>query len=202
MESDSARLQGPSLDGRRRITAQHGPIEETIEQIIRIEQREKHAMSWSDRIADVITAFSGSMLFVGLHVVWFAVWIAANLGLFGLPAFDPFPFGLLTMVVSLEAIFLATFVLISQNRQALLADKRAKVDLQVDMLSEQEVTKLMNLVLDMHQHLGLSRPNDPEISAMRRRTDIDDVLDKIDEAEQRLDPESARGPSSAVDTET
>jgi uncharacterized membrane protein len=65
------------------------------------------------RLADRITAFSGSMRFVGLHVVWFIVWIAVNL--FG-PSFDPFPFGLLTMIVSLEAIFLSTFVLISQNR--------------------------------------------------------------------------------------
>src|SRR5215207_4320040 len=108
-----ARQHELSLNGHRRIAAQHGPIEETVAQIIKIEQREKLAMSWSDRIADAITALSGSVLFVGLHVVWFAVWIATNLGLIGLPAFDPFPFGLLTMVVSLEAIFLSTFVLIS-----------------------------------------------------------------------------------------
>jgi len=104
------------------------------------------------------------------------------------------------MVVSLEAIFLSTFVLISQNRQAVLSDRRAKVDLQVDMLAEQEVTKLMNLILDIHTHLGLSHPSDPEISAMRRRTDIDQVLDQI-AAEQHLAPDAASGPDSAADTE-
>jgi uncharacterized membrane protein len=198
---DQGRLRGLSRDGARS-TPDHGPIEQTIEQTIKIEQREQIAMSWSDRLADRITALSGSMLFVGLHVLWFAGWIAANLGLSGLPAFDPFPFGLLTMVVSLEAIFLSTFVLISQNRQAMLADKRAKVDLQVDMLAEQEVTRLMNLVLDVHHHLGLSRPDDAEINAMRQPTDIEDVLDKMDEAERRASPESAKGPTSAADTES
>jgi uncharacterized membrane protein len=75
--------------------------------------RARRQASRSLRLADVITSFSGSMRFVGLHLVWFALWIGFNL--FG-PAFDPFPFGLLTMIVSLEAIFLSTFVLISQNR--------------------------------------------------------------------------------------
>jgi uncharacterized membrane protein len=77
------------------------------------EHRARRQASASLRLADIITAFSGSMRFVGLHVVWFAIWIGLNL--FG-PAFDPYPFGLLTMIVSLEAIFLSTFVLISQNR--------------------------------------------------------------------------------------
>jgi uncharacterized membrane protein len=77
------------------------------------EHRARRRASTSLRLADVITAFSGSMQFVGLHVAWFAIWIGINL--FG-PSFDPYPFGLLTMIVSLEAIFLSTFVLISQNR--------------------------------------------------------------------------------------
>jgi uncharacterized membrane protein len=201
VDTERARLQGLSPDGGARLPARLGPIEHTIEQIVKIEQRDRTAMSWSDKLADRITAFSGSMLFFYLNALWFAIWIPLNLGWFGIEPFDPFPFGLLTMVVSLEAIFLATFVLISQNRQAALADKRAKVDLQLDMLAEQEVTKVMNLVLEIHNHLGLSAPDDPEIREMRRRTDIDQVLDKIDEAEQNHDPASARGPDSAVDTE-
>jgi uncharacterized membrane protein len=77
------------------------------------EHRALRQASWSLRLADTITAISGSMVFVAVHVAWFATWIAVNL--IG-PRFDPFPFGLLTMIVSLEAIFLSTFVLISQNR--------------------------------------------------------------------------------------
>lgn len=93
-------------------------------------------LSLQDRIADSITAFSGSMLFVYLHVLIFGGWILYNISP---AAFDPFPFGLLTMWVSLEAIFLATFVLISQNRQAKKADKRAELDYKVNVKAEDEI---------------------------------------------------------------
>ena len=90
-----------------------------------------------DRIADTITTFAGSMQFVYLHSAWFVVWIALNLGILGASlAFDKFPFGLLTMIVSLEAIFLSTFVMISQNRQAARADIRAKLDFETNLRSE------------------------------------------------------------------
>ncbi len=123
-------------NGAAQLSSDDGPVERTIEQIVAIEQRDRRAMSWSDRLADRITRFSGSMLFFTLNALWFGLWIPLNLGWLGVNPFDEFPFGLLTMIVSLEAIFLATFVLISQNRQAALADKRATVDLQVDMLAE------------------------------------------------------------------
>jgi uncharacterized membrane protein len=90
-----------------------------------------------DRVADRITTFAGSMNFVYIHAAWFAVWIAANVGLFGAAlVFDAFPFGLLTMIVSLEAIFLSTFVMISQNRQAERADIRSDLDFENNVRSE------------------------------------------------------------------
>jgi uncharacterized membrane protein len=90
-----------------------------------------------DRIADRITAFAGSLSFVYIHSVWFFVWIVVNIGLFGAAAkFDKFPFGLLTMIVSLEAIFLATFVMVSQNRQAARADIRSELDFETNLRSE------------------------------------------------------------------
>jgi uncharacterized membrane protein len=99
-----------------------------------LERRIKHR---EDRIADGMTAFSGSMAFVYLHAAWFAGWLLLNLGLFGSAAvFDPFPFGLLTLIVSLEAIFLSTFVLISQNRQAGRADVRSELDYETNVRSE------------------------------------------------------------------
>jgi uncharacterized membrane protein len=99
-----------------------------------LRRRLKHR---EDRIADGATAFSGSMAFVYLHTAWFAVWLLLNLGVFGSAAvFDPFPFGLLTLIVSLEAIFLSTFVLISQNRQALRADVRSELDYETNVRSE------------------------------------------------------------------
>lgn len=86
-----------------------------------------------DRISDRITAFAGSMVFVYLHVVWFAGWIVANVTRW---RFDPFPFGLLTLIVSLEAIFLSTFVMISQNRESARSDRRAEIDFETNVLSE------------------------------------------------------------------
>ncbi|WP_405867151.1 MULTISPECIES: DUF1003 domain-containing protein [unclassified Streptomyces] len=90
-----------------------------------------------DRVADAITAFSGTMLFVYLHVLWFTVWIVCNEGVFGHGAvWDPYPFGLLTMIVSLEAIFLSTFVMVSQNRQAARENVRADLDFETNVRSE------------------------------------------------------------------
>ena len=86
-----------------------------------------------DRVADQITAFSGSMGFVYIHVIWFAVWCIGNLIWW---RFDPFPFGLLTLIVSLEAIFLSTFVLLSQNRESARSDERAEIDFETNVLSE------------------------------------------------------------------
>lgn len=90
-----------------------------------------------DRIADAITTFAGTMQFVYLHAVWFTVWITFNEGLFGRSAiWDPYPFGLLTMIVSLEAIFLSTFVMVSQNRQAIREKVRADLDFETNIRSE------------------------------------------------------------------
>ncbi|WP_247196528.1 DUF1003 domain-containing protein [Streptomyces sp. GESEQ-35] len=90
-----------------------------------------------DRIADAITTFAGTMQFVYIHAVWFTVWIAFNEGLFGHSAvWDPYPFGLLTMIVSLEAIFLSTLVMVSQNRQAAREKVRADLDFETNIRSE------------------------------------------------------------------
>ena len=114
--------------------------------------------------------------------------------------FDPYPFGLLTMIVSLEAIFLATFLLISQNRQALLSDKRAKIDLQINLISEQEVTKLVAMVADIYRHLGIEN-QDEELERMQEPTHVRELADAVDAAEQKLTRDRAEGPSSAADTE-
>jgi len=90
-----------------------------------------------DRVADVITSFAGSLQFVYLHSIWFGIWILFNIGLIGASLeFDRFPFGLLTMIVSLEAIFLSTFVMVSQNRQALRAEVRNRLDFETNLRSE------------------------------------------------------------------
>jgi uncharacterized membrane protein len=90
-----------------------------------------------DRMADAITEFAGSLRFVYIHMIWFGLWILVNIGLIGAAIeFDKFPFGLLTMIVSLEAIFLSTFVMVSQNRQAARADIRSQLDFETNLRSE------------------------------------------------------------------
>jgi uncharacterized membrane protein len=90
-----------------------------------------------DHVADKVTDFAGSLRFVYIHSVWFGIWVVFNIGLFGAALkFDPFPFGLLTMIVSLEAIFLSTFVMVSQNRQSARADLRAKLDFETNLRAE------------------------------------------------------------------
>jgi uncharacterized membrane protein len=114
--------------------------------------------SSQDRVADAITSFAGTMGFVYLHAVWFTVWIALNEGLLGKAGvFDPYPFGLLTMIVSLEAIFLSTFVMVSQNRQAARENVRADLDFETNLRSEVwsvHVGKALGLdPLEIEQHV-------------------------------------------------
>lgn len=98
-----------------------------------------------DKMADKITKFSGSMSFIYLHILIFTSWIAYNLGSHT-NGFDPFPFGLLTLIVSLEAIFLSTFVMLSQNRQSKQADLRAELDYEINVKAEQEISEIKELL--------------------------------------------------------
>ncbi len=101
----------------------------------------EQARNSQDRLADKITAFCGTMQFVYIHILWFGLWVLANLGIFDsfIKAFDPFPFGLLTLIVSLEAIFLSTFVMISQNRTAQQDQLRAQLDYETNVKAEREI---------------------------------------------------------------
>lgn len=113
--------------------------------------------SLEDRIATKLTDFAGSMKFVYLHSLWFGFWVVVNAGLLlafglGLAPFDPYPFGLLTLIVSLEAIFLSTFVMIAQNRLSALADARAQADYEVNLRAEAEVAKVLHLMESLLQH--------------------------------------------------
>ena len=111
-------------------------IERNIRTITRLRLQTAHERTVQERLADAITSFSGSMLFVYLHILWFGAWLLVNTGRVGIPPFDPFPYGLLTMIVSLEAIFLSTFVMVSQNRQAARADIRSELDFETNLRSE------------------------------------------------------------------
>ncbi len=152
-------------------------------------QREEKEATAEARIAEAITRFTGSMRFVYLHLALFGFWIVANLGwVSGVAAWDP-SMVVLAMIASVEAIFLSTFVLISQNRMAAAADKRADLDLQISLLAEHEVTKLVTLVSGVAGRLGVQTQADAEVSEIEQDIAPDAVLDELEapeaDAEQR-----------------
>jgi uncharacterized membrane protein len=161
-------------------------LERNIEALIARRRAEDQQKTTQDRIADRITGFTGSMKFVYLHVVLFGAWIIINLGLTPLPRFDP-SFVVLAMFASVEAIFLSTFVLISQNRMGVINDKRADLDLQISLLAEYEVTEALNLVVQIAEKLGIQRAQEPELQELGQKVDPEVVLDHIDEQERRLE---------------
>ena len=159
---------------------------QNVATIARIEDESIRNAGLSQRLADHITRFAGSMFFVWMHVAWFSVWLLLNIGFVaGISPFDEFPFVLLTTIVSLEAIFLSTFVLISQNHQALLADRRAKLDLQLNMLAEQEITKVIALLTEVHDAVGLSsHKHDFELKEMKQKTEVETLAKAVEATEQ------------------
>ncbi len=153
---------------------------DAIQQSVKARANVKRTLS--ERLADEMTAGFGSMLFLIANCVWFAAWIAVNTGLIhGLPEFDPFPFGLLTMIVSLEAIILAIVVLISQNRAARIADLREEVALQVEEISEREVTKLLELMVQLLRKEGVDVGKDDELRAMLQATDTEQLAKRLEQ---------------------
>jgi uncharacterized membrane protein len=146
-------------------------------------QREEKAATFEERVADAITRFTGSMRFVYLHVVIFGGWIIINLGAIPwVPRFDP-SFVILAMVASVEAIFLSTFILITQNRMTATAEKRAELDLQINLLAEHEVTKLVAIVSAIADRLGVRTEVDEEIGELKEDVVPEAVLDEIEDRE-------------------
>lgn len=144
-------------------------------------QQEESSAGIQDRIANAITRFSGSMLFVYVHLALVGSWVAINTGLIPfIPPFDP-SFVILATVASVEAIFLSTFVLISQNRAAAEADRRAELDLQTNLLSEHEITRLLSLTIAIAERLGIEEANDPSLRELEEHIAPEKVLDRIAE---------------------
>jgi uncharacterized membrane protein len=128
--------------------------------------------SWISTIAEGLNGFAASTPFLVIHALWFAAWILWNTGAFGLEAFDPFPFGLLTMIVSLEAIVLSIFVLMAQKRESAIAELREEMSLQVALRLEEEVTKTLQLVAGLYTRLGHKFAEDPELREMLQPLDV------------------------------
>lgn len=156
-----------------------GVVERNIRAILARRQMEDRDKSRDERFADIITRFTGSMAFVYIHMVLFGSWIVVNLGWTPLPRFDR-SFVVLAMAASVEAIFLSTFVLISQNRMQQLADQRADLDLQVSLLAEHEITQLVSLVTEMARKMGIEGALDPELDELAQDVAPEKVLDEME----------------------
>ena len=156
-------------------------IQKNIDTILEMEKEAIQSRSAAEHVADKITTFAGSTPFIIIHIIWFALWVILNSGVIGFAPFDPFPYSFLTLVVSLEAIFLTLLVLMSQNRMTKEADKRAHLDLQINMLAEQETTYILRTVQKIAQHLGLEEEMDDSLKELCEETDVNRVAQTIDE---------------------
>lgn len=154
-------------------------VETNIRTLLRLRVQRARERRLQEKLADGITFLSGRMGFVYFHVIWFAGWIAANTGYLGVAPFDPYPYGFLTMIVSLEAIFLSTFVLISQNRLGEEADRRADLDLHIGLLNEAEMTFALKMLHAIHKKLDIPSEDDPTLGDFIMPTSPEDVLAEI-----------------------
>lgn len=159
---------------------------QNVRSIADLERAAQAQQSLADRIADQITKFCGSIAFVWVHVIWFSMWVIANTVLPTKPI-DPYPFNFLTLVVSLEAIFLSTFILISENRQSRIDERRNHLDLQINLLAEQENTKTLQLLEKIATKLGIDATEDPNVEVLEQATQPEKVLEQIDKSVKQAD---------------
>jgi uncharacterized membrane protein len=176
----------PSYDDAPNNPALSDVVERNIRTILRLRAQSARSRSFQDRLSDVITGFSGRLSFLYLHALWFGAWILLNTGWFSARVFDPFPYGLLTMIVSLEAIFLATFVLISQNRLSEEADRRADLDLHIGLLTEVELTTVLKMLRSIQVKLGIDCHKEEELADLELPTNPEDVLAEMDRLKRRV----------------
>jgi uncharacterized membrane protein len=151
-----------------------------VETMLQLDQSAKANRTRPDCIADAISNFCGSMAFVWAHLIGFASWIIINV-IPGFGHFDPFPFTFLTLIVSLEAIFLSTFILISQNHETRLSERRNQLDLQINLLAEQENTKMLTLLERIAKKVGARTDDDPHLQVLEQATQPRKLVDQIEQ---------------------
>ncbi len=155
-----------------------------VKSILQLEAAAKENQTSTERLAETIADFCGSMTFVWVHVIWFGIWVLAN-SLPGIEHFDAFPFTFLTLVVSLEAIFLSTFILISQNQETRLTERRNHLDLQINLLTEQENTKILQILEQIAAKVGVEIDDDPTIQILEQATRPETLVEQIMQATEQ-----------------
>ncbi len=175
-------MKQPHSNGTRVAVPASAPVRQNIQTIARLESEQLNQRSTVERIGDVVGAFAGSMLFVVLHVIWFATWFTVNTNRIpGVRAFDPYPFIFLSMAVSVEAVLLSTFVLMKQNSMSRRSDRRSELNLQIDLLSEKEITKALQLLIRLSEHVGLERigEHDEEARQLSEETAVEGLAEEL-----------------------
>lgn len=174
-------LQQEIADHKEDNPALSNIVQRNIRKIIKVRQQAIREQGLQDRIANVMTTFAGSMGFFYVHIVWFCLWFLLNTGHLGMTPFDPYPYGFLTMVVSLEAIFLATFVLISQNLLAKEAERLTDLGLQTGLLTEHELTRVLQMLRAIQSKIGINNDTDSDLADadLEMETKPEDVLGEI-----------------------
>lgn len=170
-------MESGNLNDRPEVIAK--AVRNNIEMIARLEQEFIDQRSLSDRVTDTIAGLAGDLRFVILQALIFGLWIAVNLEWIPwLRPFDPYPFMLLAMALSLEAIFLSTFVLMKQNRMSKRADQRSNLDLQINMLAEREMTLVLQMLQRIATRLGV-RLSGEEIAELSEETPIEALASEL-----------------------
>jgi uncharacterized membrane protein len=167
-------------------------VHRNVQTLLEVERQADLNKSWQEHVADSVTAFAGSMTFVLVHLFLFGGWIIWNIT--PLPRFDSYPFVGLAMFASVEAIFLSTFILISQNRMNALAEQRSDLDLQVSLLAEHELTQLIRLVDVMAKKMGLTPSEITNVEDMKKDVPPEVVLDTIEKEKQEAKNDDVREP--------
>lgn len=156
--------------------------DQNVNSIAALEAALKTSTSRGERLAMRIARFCGSMLFVYIHVVWFAVWIFVNVSSQFANHPDPYPFFFLTGMVTLELFFLSAFILISQNQETKITEQRSHLNLQINMLTEQENTKILKMLRQISTKLGVSQDDNADLAALEESTKHERLFDQIEHA--------------------
>ncbi len=159
------------------------PTQYNIDAIAKLEHDALSRRTATERVGDLITKFVGNLGFLLAQLILIFVWSLLNLHLIpGLKAFDPFPFGVLALVVSSESVFLTIFVLISQGRMARQSERRSHLDLQVGMLSEQELTTILQMLQKLCQHVGVNvDASKQEVQSFSKTTDVHKLASELED---------------------
>lgn len=162
--------------------------ERNVQTIVQLEEAARENRTASDHVVDAVSRFCGSIAFVWAHAAVFGLWIIVNVApIFKAWRFDPFPFFFLSFIVALEAIFLSTFILISQNRQQQLSERRNHLNLQISLLAEHENTKMLQMLNQIAQAVGADINDEPDVRILEEATRPDRLLEQIDQSIEEVE---------------